>query len=92
MPLRRSARLAARVAAVQPIPLDDGDTESIAGSAVCEAYNQPESTRFMEHFLCCNFFAHRHCVDDGVDATCPFCSMDVRQVLNGGQDHSLPSV
>ena len=44
----------------------------------------------MEHFPCCNFFAHRDCVDDGIDAMCPFCRMDVREVLDGGPDVRFP--
>ena len=35
-------------------------------------------------FSVLQFLAHRDCVDDGVDAMCPFCRMDVRDVLNGG--------
>ena len=48
-----------------------------------EACNEPASTRHMEYFPCCNFFVHQDCVDDGVDAICPFCRMEVRDVLNG---------
>ena len=84
MPPRRSARIAARRVVPEAISWDDADTECLTVSAVCEACNKPASTRHMEHFPCCNFFAHRDCVDDGVDALCPFCRMDVRDVLNGG--------
>ena len=57
---------------------------------MCEACNEPASTRHTEHFPCCNFFAHRDCVDDGVDAMCPFYRMDVRDVLNGGPHVRCP--
>ena len=55
MPPRRSARIAARRVVPEAISLDDADTESLAASAVCEACNEPASTRHMEHFLCRNF-------------------------------------
>ena len=38
------------------------------------------------HVLCCNCSTHRLCVDDGVDAMCPCCSMDLHEVLGRG-DH-----
>ena len=69
MPPRRSARLAARRGpGPEPITLDD----------VGEACNGPTSSR---HIQCCNCFAHRDCVYDGVDAICPFCRIDLRDFL-----------
>ena len=58
-------------------------TQSIF-SAVCEACNQPENSESLQHFPCCNYLAHRACVDDGVDAICTFCRMDLRELLEGG--------
>ena len=72
-----------------PISLDDGDTESIF-SAVCETCNQPENSGSLQHFSCCNSLAHRAGVDDGVDAICPFCRMDLRELLEGGPAVQCP--
>ena len=78
---KRSARLATQRPAIpEPISLDDGDTESIF-STVCETCNQPENSGSLQHFPCCDCIAHRACVDDGVDAICPFCKMDLRERL-----------
>ena len=90
MPPRRSAHLAARrVPNPEPISLDDGNTESIH-SAVCEACIGPASARSMFHFPCCNYFAHRDCVDDGVDAMCPCCRIDLRDLLEVGPEIQCP--
>ena len=62
----------------EPISQDDGDTESIS-SAVCEACNQPQNSGSLQHFPCCNYLAC--CVDDGVNAICQFCRLDLRELL-----------
>ena len=87
---RRSARLTAQRPAIpELISLDNGDTESIF-SAVCETCNQPENSGSLQHFPCGNYLAHRACVDDGVDAICPFCRMDLRELLEGGPAVQCP--
>ena len=84
---RRSARIAARQAQNQPIPLDDDDTDSIvSASSRCEVCHELAPRGALVHVPCCNYSTHRLCVDDGVDAMCPYCSMDLREVLGRG-DH-----
>ena len=82
---RRSARIAARLAQLQPILLDDDDTDSVvSGSSRCEVCHEPAPRSALVHIPCCNYSTHRLCVDDGVEAMCPYCSMDLRQVLGQG--------
>ena len=50
----------------------------------CDLSHGESSSFCSVYFPCCNLFPHRDCVDDGVDAMCPFCRIDVRDVLNGG--------
>ena len=88
MPPRRSARLAAQRASQECVRLDDGDVESVeSGSFLCAVCGDPGATI---HIPCCSFGAHRDCVDDGVDAICPFCDRDVRNVVDAAAVQVIP--
>ena len=88
---RRSARIAARLAQLQPIPLDDDDTDSVvSASSRCEVCHEPAPRSALVHIPCCNYSTHRLCVDVGVEAMCSYCSMDLREALGQGVQLQCP--
>ena len=69
-------RLAAQRAHPVAISLDDDDTDSIVSASFeCAICGEPGAPI---HIHCCSYAAHRGCIDDGVDVSCPFCQRDVR--------------
>ena len=82
---RRSPRLAGlaaqRNARDVTISLDDDDTDSIQSTAHCEACHEEAPRSSLVRIPCCDYLAHPTCVDDGIDAMCPFCEIDLRDTL-----------
>ena len=52
--------------------------------------HEPALRSALVHIPCCNYSTHRPCVDDGVEAMCPYCSMDLRAALGRGVHLQCP--
>ena len=92
MPPRRSPRLAepAQRAENVSIALDDDDTESLQSTAVCFVCGDESLRSSLVHIPCCDYLTHPTCVDDDIDALCPYCSMDLRSTLEHIGNSSCP--
>ena len=81
MPPRRSPRLAELAASQRaesvPIALDDDDTESMQSTAVCAVCGDEGLRSSLVRIPCCDCLTHPMCVDDDIDAMCPYCSISV---------------
>ena len=92
MPPRRSPRLAelAQRAENVSIALDDDDTESLQSTAVCVVCGDESLRSSLVHIPRCDYLTHPMCVDDDIDAFCPYCSMDLRSTLEHIGNSSYP--
>ena len=61
--------------------LNDDDTESVQSTAVCALCGDQSLRSSLVRIPCCDYLTHQMCVDDDIDALCPYCSMDLRHTL-----------
>ena len=77
---RRNARLPAQRATPEVISLGDDDTDSLVSTGFeCAVCGEQGASI---HIPCCSYAPHRVCIDDGVDAFCPYCQRDVCDVVD----------
>ena len=81
----RNTKIAARLAQLQ--------RSVVSVSLRCEVSYEPTPLSALVHIPCCNYSTHTLGVDDGMEAMCPYCSTDLRElgVLQSPNDQ-LPCV
>ena len=87
---RRSERLAARRSEPVAIPLDSDPDSTVSVAVVCEICREGDPG--IVHVPCCNFATHHHCVNDGVDTQCLYCSEDLRSLFESGDCQSVADI